>query len=202
MKIAVFVGGVIILAMIAVIMFVPARTADEQPLHQENQFTNMRLTSPAFKNNEPIPVKYTCDGDPPAGGISPPLEISGVPTAAKSLVLIVDDPDAPAGTLQPGSGQAWVHWIIWNLDPATTEIKEGIQVPETHLGMTSFGKPGYGGPCPPSGTHRYVFKLYALDTSFPSPPEPFPTKEQLERAMRNHILDRAELIGLYKRQSS
>lgn len=100
MRIAVLVGGIVILAMIAVILLVPARTVEEQPLHQANQFTNMRLTSPTFKNNEPIPVKYTCDGE----DINPPLEIADVPESAKSLVLIVDDPDAPAGT--------FTHWII------------------------------------------------------------------------------------------
>lgn len=180
-------GMLLIAGLISVLLFVPARQAEERNPHRSNQFTNMRLISPAFKNGETIPAKYTCDGE----NVSPPFQISDVPAAAKSLVLVVDDPDAPAHT--------FVHWIVWNLDPKTTEIREGVDVPESHLGRTSFGTPSYGGPCPPSGTHRYFFKLYALDASFPPPPEPFPTKEQLERAMRDYILDKTELIGMYRR---
>ncbi len=193
MKTAVIIGAILIVGMLTALLFVPARTIEETLPRQENQFTNMRLTSPVFNNNEPIPAKYTCDGD----NINPPLSIADVPTGTKSLVLIMDDPDATAKALQPGSGQAWVHWIIWNLDPATTEIKEGTMVPEAHLGMTSFGKPGYGGPCPPVGRHCYFHKLYALDALLPDLKQP--AKAALEKAMRGHVIGQAELIGLYQR---
>lgn len=187
MKRLVILGGVLILGMAAALLFVPARDAipEEPPALREP--TAMKLSSPAFRHNESIPRKFTCDGD----NVSPPLAISGVPQDAKSLALIMDDPDAPRGT--------WIHWVVLNLDPATAEIAEGITLPAAQLGMTTFDRTGYGGPCPPSGTHRYFFKLYALDASFSAPRELSPTREQVERAMDGHILDRAELVGLYRR---
>ncbi|KHO46202.1 MAG: hypothetical protein QS99_C0009G0036 [archaeon GW2011_AR4] len=144
----------------------------------------MKLSSPSFGNGGMIPAKYTCDGDE----ISPELHISAAPEQAKSLVLIVDDPDVPMGN--------WVHWLLYNIPPETTIIPEDAAItwPE---GTTSFGKTGYGGPCPPSGTHRYFFKLYALDTSLNLPDGP--VKEQIERAMDGHILVQAELIGRYNK---
>lgn len=146
----------------------------------------MIISSPAFENNKEIPSKYTCDGE----NINPSLQISKVPEGTQSLVLIMDDPDAPAGT--------WVHWIIWNIDPKTAEVAENSVPPGGVGGVTSFGSTGYGGPCPPSGTHRYFFKLYALDTKLDLPSEA--DKAQLEKAMEGHILDQAELVGLYSRQ--
>jgi len=163
----------------------------------------MTTSSSAFKHNEFIPRRYTCDGD----DINPPLTISGVPANAKSVALLVDDPDAPRGTLRPGSGQAWVHWTVWNIDPKTASIPENGLPPGVNLGdvilgpqegTTDFGRPGYGGPCPPSGTHRYLFKIYALDEALPDL-DSRARKADLEAAMQGHILDRAELIGLYKR---
>ncbi|MBI3019429.1 MAG: YbhB/YbcL family Raf kinase inhibitor-like protein [Deltaproteobacteria bacterium] len=147
---------------------------------------HVKLESSAFKHNERIPSKYTCDGD----NVSPPLKISAVPTAAKSLVLIMDDPDAPMGT--------WVHWTVWNMDPKTPEMKENSTPTNTLEGITSFGNTGYGGPCPPSGTHRYFFKLYALNTQLSL--KPSDDKSKIEKAMANHILDKTELIGLYSRK--
>ena len=144
----------------------------------------MQLTSPAFSHNEAIPKKYTCDGD----NINPPLTITDVPKDTKSLALIIDDPDAPMGT--------WVHWTVWNMDPGMTEIAEN-SVPNGVEGYTSSGKPGYGGPCPPSGTHRYFFKLYALDTLLDLSPRT--DASQLEQAMQGHVLDSAELMGTYSR---
>jgi hypothetical protein len=145
----------------------------------------MTITSPAFKNNKHIPAKYTCDGE----NVNPPLEIKDVPGNAQSLVLISDDPDAPGGT--------WVHWTVWNIDPKTTEIAEN-SVPEGAVeGVTDFGKPGYGGPCPPPGTHRYFFKLFALDTKLDLSENT--TAKDLEAAMEGHIIEKAELIGLYRR---
>lgn len=146
----------------------------------------MTIESSAFAHNGVIPAAHTCDGD----NVSPPLTVHGVPTAAKSLALIVDDPDAPAGT--------WVHWLVWNIDPRTADIPAGSVPPGAAQGMTSFGKRGYGGPCPPSGTHRYFFKLYALDTMLALTSDA--GKVALEKAMEGHILDSAELIGLYRRE--
>lgn len=149
-------------------------------------FTNqtMKLTSPAFTHNSTIPTKYTCDGE----DISPPLLISETPAEAKSLVLIVDDPDAPVGD--------WVHWTLWNIPPSTTEIEEA-RAPAGIEGTTDFGRTGWGGPCPPSGTHRYFFKLFALDTELTLPESA--GKAEILDAINNHILDSTELIGTYAR---
>lgn len=146
----------------------------------------MKLISSEFENNTEIPSKYTCDGD----NINPPLQISEVPEDAVSIVLIVDDPDAPAGD--------WVHWTVWNIPPETTEILENT-APKGHEGKTDFGKNEWGGPCPPSGTHRYFFKLYALDMELDL--DESADKAEIEEAMVGHVLDKAELIGLYKKQS-
>lgn len=148
--------------------------------------TTIKISSPAFKHTEHIPAKYTCDG----ADVSPALVIENVPTTAKSLALIVDDPGAPAGT--------WVHWLVWNISPATKEIKENTPPPGAEQGLTDFRKCAYGGPCPPSGTHRYFFKLYALDTSLTLPPNT--TRTSLEQAMKGHIVAQDELIGRYKRK--
>ncbi len=145
----------------------------------------MKITSSAFENNGNIPSKYTCDG----ANVNPPLNISEVPEGAKSLALIVDDPDAPSGD--------WVHWIIWNISVSTQEISEG-SIPNGIVGTTSFGTTGYGGPCPPSGIHRYYFKLYALDEELNLKPDS--NKEMLGSAMKEHVLEEAELMGKYSRQ--
>lgn len=145
---------------------------------------NMKLSSPAFENEGVIPAEYTCDGK----NISPPLIISDVPENAKSLALIMDDPDAPFGT--------FVHWLIWNIPPNTTNIPEGgnISYPQ---GKNDFRKQGYGGPCPPFGTHRYFFKLYALDTLLDL--EEGAKKKDLLKAMSGHIIEETQLIGVYSR---
>ncbi|MDD4938958.1 MAG: YbhB/YbcL family Raf kinase inhibitor-like protein [Candidatus Omnitrophica bacterium] len=142
----------------------------------------MRIISSAFPINGIIPEKYTCEGQ----DINPPLSIEHIPGNAKSLALIVDDPDAPMGT--------WVHWVAYNI-PITSRIEEN-SVPGEQ-GRNSFGRQNYGGPCPPSGTHRYFFKIYALDSSLNL--KPGATKNDLEDAMKGHILDRSELMGLYKK---
>lgn len=146
----------------------------------------MIFSSPAFEGNASIPAKYSCDGE----NINPPLQISEVPENAQSLVLIMDDPDAPVGT--------WVHWTVWNINPQTREIKENSVPPGAREGITSFGPTGYGGPCPPSGTHRYFFKLYALDTKLGLSSQI--DKAQLEKSMDGHILAQAELMGSYSRE--
>ncbi len=145
----------------------------------------LQITSPAFQNNGNIPRLYTCDGK----DINPPLMIAGVPQEAKSLALICDDPDAPVGI--------WVHWVLWHIDSSVKEIKENTVPTGAVEGMNDFRKHAYGGPCPPSGTHRYFFKVYALDTMLDISPNS--TKADLEKAMKGHILAEGQLIGLYKR---
>ena len=151
----------------------------------------MKLTSTVFTEGGPIPSKYTCDGE----NISPPLTWSGIPPSTKSLALIVDDPDAP--------GKTWVHWIVYNLSPASNSLNENMPATnqinsQAFQGTNDFKKIGYGGPCPPSGTHRYFFKLYALDSTVTITSERA-TKDELLRNMQGHIIAQAELIGLYKR---
>ncbi len=142
----------------------------------------LSISSPVFENNALIPAKYTCDGD----DVNPPLKIEGIPEETKSLVLIVDDPDAPMGT--------WDHWVVWNIPP-TDKIAENT-VPGTE-GLTTDRQHSYGGPCPPSGTHRYFFKLYALDAMLKLSQNS--TKKDVEKAMQSHVLAKGELIGLYRR---
>jgi len=146
----------------------------------------MRLTSPAFDHGEFIPKKYTCQGE----NINPELVIEDVPMGAKSLVLIIDDPDAPMGT--------WDHWVVWNIPPNVTIIGEDSVPPDAVVGKNSWGKNEYGGPCPPSGIHRYFFKLYALDIELDL--EPSATKSEVEQAMRGHVLAEAVLMGKYSKK--
>ncbi len=141
------------------------------------------IKSPAFQPNSPIPKKYSCDGEE----MNPPITIEGVPKESKSLALIVDDPDAPHGTFD--------HWVVWDIPPSTTKIVER-SVPGTE-GLNGARQKGFMGPCPPSGTHRYFFKVYALDKELKLGAKT--TKRDLEKAMENHILAKGELIGLYKR---
>ncbi|MBS3096895.1 YbhB/YbcL family Raf kinase inhibitor-like protein [Candidatus Woesearchaeota archaeon] len=145
----------------------------------------MKLTSTAFAHNSTMPSEFTCDGQ----DLSPPLTISDVPSNAKSLVLIMDDPDAPVGI--------WDHWVVFNIPPSTKEIPKGTE-PKGTAGKNSWGRTGYGGPCPPSGTHRYFFKLYALDSELNLPEGS--AKKELEMTMQGHILAKAELMGNYKRK--
>ncbi len=151
----------------------------------------MELKSSAFTAGGMIPKKYTCDGP----DVSPSLSWSDVPAGAKSLALIADDPDAPMGT--------WVHWVAWNIPPNARGLEEGVPKQDSlpngmKQGTTDFRSIGYGGPCPPSGTHRYFFKLYALDTSLNLPPGA--TKKDLEKAMQGHLLQQVELMGKYARR--
>lgn len=141
----------------------------------------MRITSTKFNNNETIPIKYTCKGE----NINPDLEFEDIPEGTKSLVLIVDDPDAPGGT--------WTHWTMWNIPPNTKTISEN-SVPEGAVqGVNSSGNAGYAGPCPPSGTHHYHFKLYALDKILDLPTDT--AKGQLGQTIVNHFIAQAELLG-------
>ncbi len=144
----------------------------------------MKIKS-VFENNSKIPSKYTGDGN----NISPPLEISEIPENAKTLALILDDPDAPSGD--------WVHWIVWNIQVKGNSVKINEDSSPGTEGTTSFGSPGYGGPCPPRGTHRYSLRIYALDTILNI--REGASKPELEKAMQGHVLTKAELIGLYAR---
>ena len=150
----------------------------------------LEIKSNAFTNENAIPPKYTCDG----ADLSPPLSWSNAPVGTKSYALIADDPDAPAGT--------WVHWVVWNIPANTSSLKEGMdkapKFPDgTRQGVNDFRRTGYGGPCPPGGTHRYYFKLYALDSTLEIPANA--TKAILEAAMKGHILGQATLLGTYSR---
>ena len=149
----------------------------------------MKLTSTAFQHKAKIPSKYTCDGQ----NINPPLKFSDVPKEAKSLVLIMDDPDVPKNLRPDGM---FDHWLMFNIPAQTSEIEENSE-PEGMHGTGTSGKPNYFGPCPPDREHRYFFKLYALDDLLDLPE--LATKKDIEEAMEGHIIDQAELVGLYKR---
>jgi len=152
---------------------------------------SFNLESDAFKNGGDIPKKFTCDGP----DVSPALVWRDLPPATKSLALIADDPDAPVGT--------WVHWVVYDMEPQTFQLREGVAKSEAipgigKQGLNDFRKIGYGGPCPPPGKpHRYFFKLYALDSMLNLKPRA--TKADVEQAMKGHILAQTELIGRYKR---
>ncbi|MEO1766842.1 YbhB/YbcL family Raf kinase inhibitor-like protein [Thiobacter aerophilum] len=152
----------------------------------------MKLTSPAFRHGEAIPAAYTCDGR----DVSPPLAWSALPPGTRSLVLIVDDPDAP----DPAAPRmVWVHWVLYNLPPDSTGLAEAATLPPgARAGINDFRRTRYGGPCPPIGRHRYFFKLYALDTRLPEMGAA--SKAQLERAMAGHVLAEAVLMGTYERR--
>src|SRR5438046_8185410 len=145
----------------------------------------MTITSSVFQEGWNIPSKFTCDG----ANTNPPLQISDVPAEAKSLVLIVDDPDAPSGL--------FTHWAVWNISPQATTIAEG-STPKGAQGTNDFGKSGYGGPCPPSGTHRYYFRIFALDRELDLPVGA--KRSQLDAAMKSHVIAKGELMGRYARK--
>ena len=153
---------------------------------------DMTITSSAFDDQGSIPKVYTCEGR----DVSPPLAWSGVPDGAKSLVLIVDDPDAP----DPAAPRmTWVHWLVYNLPASSSGLAEGVQsLPAGALdGMNDWKRTGYGGPCPPIGRHRYFHKLYALDAVLPDLGKP--NKKTLEQAMQGHIIAQAQLLGTYQK---
>ena len=150
----------------------------------------MKLSSPAFEHGEKIPAEYTCDGK----NVNPELHIADVPKEAKSLALIMDDPDVPEVVR---SDRMWVHWIIFNLSAATKILAKNAQ-PDGLPGLNTGGEMKYHGPCPPDRQHRYFFKLYALDTILNLPRGV--TKAELEKAMQDHVLEKTELMGLYNRR--
>lgn len=177
----------IIIAFIVVIVLVNFYTSAKTV----RKTMNITVSSSAFKDGELIPIKYTCDGD----NVSPPLSFALIPDNTNSIALIADDPDAPMGT--------WVHWVLYNLPADTTKILEAMPKDKTldngaKQGANSSNRIGYTGPCPPSGTHRYFFKVYALDKILTL--EPGITKEQLLSAMEGHVLSQGQLMGKYARK--
>ena len=154
----------------------------------------LKLASTAFAHNGAIPRRHTCQG----GDVSVPLAWSGAPAATKSFVLIVDDPDAPD---PKAPRMTWVHWILYNVPVSASSLPDGVRSSSlpagTREGLNDWKRPGYGGPCPPIGRHRYFHKLYALDSLLPDMDTP--TRTDLEQAMKGHVLDQAELIGTYQK---
>ena len=148
-----------------------------------NGASSIPTTSPSFQAGGDIPTKFTCNGT----NVSPELQISSVPNEAKSVVLIVDDPDAPRGL--------FTHWIVWNIDPKTTRVAENSAPTAGVQGTNDFGKRNYGGPCPPSGMHRYFFKIFALDTKLEL--KPGARRVEIDAAMRGHVLAQGELMARY-----
>jgi Raf kinase inhibitor-like YbhB/YbcL family protein len=166
----------------------PRQLPPEPPQSPEKK-SEIKVVSVAFKEGQPIPRQYTCDGI----NISPPLEWSGVPKTAKTIAIIADDPDAPAGT--------WVHWVLYNLSAENIGFVENLPMTENlkaggFQGKNDFGKIGYGGPCPPSGSHRYFFKVYALDAELPL--KAGATKAEVEKAIEGHVVSQGQLMGFYR----
>jgi Raf kinase inhibitor-like YbhB/YbcL family protein len=145
----------------------------------------MKLTSTAFENGGSLPAAYTCDGN----NVNPPLQFTELPSETQSLALIMDDPDAPSGT--------WNHWLVWNINPNNQQIAENSLINEATEGTNDFGNTGYGGACPPTGTHRNFFRLYALDTKLTLTMDA--KRDELDRAMEGHVLAEAELMATYQR---
>ena len=178
---------VIIILIGTVVVLIASK--NQAPIEKPNQTQNMLLTSPSFNHNEKIPSKFTCDG----GNINPELHILNVPAKAKSLALIMDDPDAVGG-------RTFTHWLIWNIDPKTEIVKQESVPPGAREGQNDAGKIGYLGPCPPDKKpHRYFFKLYALNDSFVET-ESIRDRATLESIINGLLIEKAELIGIYERQ--
>ncbi len=184
------------IAIAAILMFAVACTRQPAasvpkpaPSPAQSATPGIKLVSRAFTEGQTIPRQYTCDGI----NVSPPLEWTGLPKTAKTIAIVADDPDAPAGT--------WVHWVIYNLPADTLGMVENVPATEDVAGgglqgKNDFQKIGYGGPCPPAGTHRYFFKLYAVDGELPL--KAGATKSELEKALEGHILAQAQLMGTYR----
>jgi hypothetical protein len=171
-------GSIFFLSIVILFLFISNVKSKEI-----SEMSALKISSPVFENNGNIPAKYTCTGK----DVNPPFLIENVPAKTKSLALIVDDPDAPRGT--------WVHWVLWNISPGTGEIREASVPAGAMQGLNDFRVHEYRGPCPPSGTHRYFFKVYALDTVLNLSPNS--TKADTEKAIQEHIIGQAQIIGLY-----
>jgi Raf kinase inhibitor-like YbhB/YbcL family protein len=196
MKIAVF--GAFRCAMTVLLALAAAGSACSETRTSSETRTkamSLKLVSPAFAAHAAIPASHTCEG----GDVSPALQWSGIPAAARSLVLIVDDPDAP----DPAAPQrTWVHWVLYNLPAPSTGLPEGVKAaqlpPGTREGLNDWKRAGYGGPCPPIGRHRYFHKLYALDIELPDLHQP--DKARLLKAMEGHVIAQTELMGTYQKE--
>ncbi len=188
MKRIYFLYAIILILVILVGMFILPRKGGSP-----EQISMMNISSPEFKNGEAIPSKFTCDGL----NINPEFRISGVPAGAKSLALIMDDPDIPEAVKTRLGINVFDHWVAFNIPPAISAISEKTE-PEGTSGANSSGKAGYTGPCPPDREHRYFIKLYALDTMLNLPAKS--SRQDVEKAMYGHILEQTELIGTYKRK--
>ncbi len=183
-------GSAFLLSLMCFIILLNPNTSQNRE-KKGGKIMKMILTSPAFQPGGMIPPKYTCDGN----DVSPALAWSGIPDGTRSIAIICDDPDAPGGD--------WVHWVIFNIPPDATGLPEAQSEgrnPGGNLrqGINDFGNPGYGGPCPPGGVHRYYFKIYALDTFIDQPGGC--TKKQLLAAMKDHVIAAGELMGRYTRR--
>jgi len=178
-KIWILAGVILLCVLIVSVWFFLGNTSKDIV---DGEFGNMKISSPAFENEGTIPTEYTCDGT----DIPPPLIFTNLPNNTKSFALVVDDPDA----------NMWVHWLVWNIPSNSTDFSNGenIAFPQ---GKNDFGNQKYNGPCPPPGTHRYFFRLYALDTMLDL--EPGATRAQLEAAMSGHIIENTQLIGTYSK---
>jgi len=183
----------LLFGVVLALVVLAACSGGDDPATEEETLSDssIELTSPAFTDGSDIPTKYTCDGE----GVSPPLEWSNLPGGTKSIALIVDDPDAP--------GRTFVHWVLYAISPDARGLPENVPdvdiTPEgARHGKSGFGRIGYGGPCPPSGSHRYFFKLYALDSELGL--EVGADKSDLLQAMEGHILAQGQLMGRYQRQ--
>ena len=173
--------------LLAVVTFAVSLTSSAVSAKVSQEAT-MNLSSPDFSEGGNIPERYTCDGK----DVSPTLKIAGIPKEAKSLVLIVDDPDAPGGT--------FTHWLMWNVGPDQAEVVASSLPHRAVQGVNDFGKSKYSGPCPPSGTHRYYFRLYALDTALTLPGSS--KRKVVDSAIKDHIIAEATLMGRYARKGS
>lgn len=175
---------IVIIAVVVGIFIINNNTSAPALEPETKNMQTLKITSTAFENSGNIPPKYTCDGE----DVNPPLSVENIPAEAKSLAIIFDDPDAPAGT--------WTHWTVWNIEPASI-IAEANAPKGSTEGETSFGETGYGGPCPHSGSHRYFFKVYALDTKLDLPPKS--SISELAEAIKGHTVAYGELMGRYER---
>lgn len=184
--ILIIVGAIIIVILLAILVLIPAPVQQPGEMQEAPTTTTMMITSSVFKDGEKIPALYTCDDT----NVSPPLAIADVPEGSKSLVLIVDDPDAPRGT--------WTHWVMFNIDPETKTIEKDSLPSGVRLALNDFGTLTYGGPCPPSGVHRYFFKLFALNDLLHL--EQGVSRTDVEKAMEGHVVGTAQLVGTYERQ--
>lgn len=182
-----FLNKFIFITTIVLAMLLTYKMVKNEVSYNTNTSMGLKVSSKSFQHNKEIPSKYTCDGE----NINPDLVFENIPENTKSIAVIATDPDSPS--------KVWTHWTLLNIPPNTTQIAEGL-IPENAVeGVTDFGETGYGGPCPGSGTHRYFFNVYALDTMLENVVSGASLSE-IEEAMEGHVIDSTQIVGLYKRQ--